>query len=40
MQGFTEAEWTRWVRERAATAIPGAVDFTRQVQRSAAASRS
>ena len=32
-QGFTEAEWTRWVRERAATAIPGAVDFTRQVHR-------
>jgi 5'-nucleotidase (lipoprotein e(P4) family) len=30
-QGFTEAGWTRWVRERAATAIPGAVDFTRQV---------
>lgn len=30
-EGFTEAEWTRWVRERAATAVPGAVDFTRQV---------
>jgi 5'-nucleotidase (lipoprotein e(P4) family) len=30
-QGFTETEWTRWVRERAATAIPGAVEFTRQV---------
>ncbi|HEY8061337.1 MAG TPA: HAD family acid phosphatase [Gemmatimonadales bacterium] len=30
-QGFTEAAWTRWVRERAANAIPGAVDFTRQV---------
>jgi 5'-nucleotidase (lipoprotein e(P4) family) len=29
--GFTEAEWSRWVRERAATAIPGAVEFTRQV---------
>ena len=32
-EGFTEPEWTRWVRERAATAIPGAVDFTRQVHR-------
>ncbi|MGH7524532.1 MAG: 5'-nucleotidase, lipoprotein e(P4) family [Gemmatimonadales bacterium] len=28
---FSEAEWTTWVRERAATAIPGAVDFTRRV---------
>lgn len=28
---FSETEWTSWVRERAATAIPGAVDFTRRV---------
>jgi len=32
-ESFTESEWTRWVREGAATAIPGAVDFTRLVHR-------
>jgi 5'-nucleotidase (lipoprotein e(P4) family) len=30
-ESFSEAEWSRWVRERAATAIPGAVEFTREV---------
>lgn len=30
-EGFTEVAWSRWVRERAATAVPGAVDFTRKV---------
>lgn len=30
-EGFTETEWSRWVRERAATAVPGSVDFTRKV---------
>lgn len=30
-ESFSEAEWSRWVRERAATAIPGAVEFTKQV---------
>ena len=28
---FSETEWTAWVRERTATAIPGAVDFTRRI---------
>jgi 5'-nucleotidase (lipoprotein e(P4) family) len=27
-KSFNEAEWAGWVRERAATAIPGAVEFT------------
>ncbi|MGH7592931.1 MAG: HAD family acid phosphatase [Gemmatimonadales bacterium] len=31
-QGFNETEWAAWVRERAATAIPGAVDFTKRVR--------
>jgi 5'-nucleotidase (lipoprotein e(P4) family) len=31
-ESFTETEWARWVRERAATAVPGAVEFTRKVQ--------
>jgi 5'-nucleotidase (lipoprotein e(P4) family) len=30
-EGFTEAEWARWVREVAATAVPGAPEFTRKV---------
>lgn len=30
-QSFSEGEWARWVRERAATAVPGSVEFTRQV---------
>jgi 5'-nucleotidase (lipoprotein e(P4) family) len=30
-KGFNEREWAAWVRERAATAIPGAVEFTRLV---------
>jgi 5'-nucleotidase (lipoprotein e(P4) family) len=30
-ESFSEAEWSQWVRARAATAIPGAVEFTRQV---------
>ena len=30
-EGFTESEWSRWVREKAATAVPGAVAFTRVV---------
>lgn len=29
--GYTEASWARWVRERAATAIPGSVDFSHRV---------
>lgn len=29
---FSEAEWAVWVRRRAATAIPGAVDYTRRVR--------
>ena len=29
---FSETEWARWVRERAATAVPGAVEFTRKVR--------
>lgn len=29
--GFSGVEWSRWVRERAATAVPGAVEFTRTV---------
>lgn len=28
---YTEAGWAGWVRRRAATAIPGAVEFTRKV---------
>jgi 5'-nucleotidase (lipoprotein e(P4) family) len=31
-ESFTETEWARWVRERAATAVPGAVEFTRKVR--------
>ena len=30
--GFTEPTWSAWVRERAAAAVPGAVDFTRRVR--------
>lgn len=30
-ESFSETEWTHWVRERAATAIPGAVEFTARV---------
>lgn len=30
-ESFTEGEWARWVRERAATAVPGAVEFLRKV---------
>lgn len=29
--GYTEASWAAWVNERAATAIPGAPEFTRAV---------
>jgi 5'-nucleotidase (lipoprotein e(P4) family) len=29
---FSDATWVPWVRERAATAVPGAVDFTRLVR--------
>ena len=29
--GYSEATWVAWVRERAAAAVPGAVDFTRRV---------
>lgn len=29
--GYTPATWDAWVKERAATAVPGAVDFTRRV---------
>src|SRR5689334_11487790 len=29
--GYTTATWASWVNERAATAIPGAVEFTRRV---------
>lgn len=32
-KSYSETEWAAWVRERAATAIPGAVEFTRLVQR-------
>jgi 5'-nucleotidase (lipoprotein e(P4) family) len=28
---YTDTAWTRWVRERAATAVPGAVEFSRGV---------
>lgn len=28
---FSDSSWSPWVRERAAGAVPGAVDFTRQV---------
>ena len=31
-ESFTETEWARWVHERAATAVPGAVEFTRKVR--------
>lgn len=31
-ESFTETEWARWVRERAATAVPGAVEFLRKVR--------
>jgi 5'-nucleotidase (lipoprotein e(P4) family) len=30
--GYTPATWNVWVNERAAAAIPGAVDFTKRVQ--------
>jgi 5'-nucleotidase (lipoprotein e(P4) family) len=30
-KSYNEVEWAVWVRERAATAVPGAVDFTRLV---------
>jgi acid phosphatase len=30
--GYTEATWSSWVRERAATAVPGAVEFLRGVR--------
>jgi 5'-nucleotidase (lipoprotein e(P4) family) len=30
--GYTTATWATWVNERAATAIPGAVEFTRRVR--------
>lgn len=30
-EAFSEAGWARWVRERSATAVPGAVEFTRKV---------
>ena len=30
--GYTEATWLAWVRERAAGAIPGAVEFTKLVR--------
>jgi 5'-nucleotidase (lipoprotein e(P4) family) len=30
-RAYSETAWAAWVRESAATAIPGAVDFTRQV---------
>ncbi len=29
--GYTDASWNQWVNERAATPIPGAVDFMRRV---------
>lgn len=29
--GFTDPTWTAWVNERAAVAVPGAVDFTKRV---------
>ena len=29
--GYTDASWNQWVDERAAVAIPGAVEFTRRV---------
>ena len=29
--GYTEESWSAWVRDTAATAIPGAVEFTRRV---------
>ncbi len=31
-ESYTESGWTLWVRRRAATAVPGAVEFTRKVQ--------
>ena len=30
--GYTSASWDAWVRERAATAVPGALDFLRRVR--------
>ena len=30
--GYTPATWSAWVRERAAVAVPGAVDFTHRVR--------
>ncbi len=30
--GYTPATWAAWVNERAAAAVPGAVDFTKRVQ--------
>lgn len=30
-ENFSEGEWARWVRERAAIAVPGAVEFARRV---------
>jgi 5'-nucleotidase (lipoprotein e(P4) family) len=30
--GYTDATWSAWVRERAATAVPGAVQFTTLVK--------
>jgi 5'-nucleotidase (lipoprotein e(P4) family) len=30
--GYTDASWTAWVQERAATAVPGAPDFIHRVQ--------
>jgi 5'-nucleotidase (lipoprotein e(P4) family) len=29
--GYTEESWSAWVRDTAATAVPGAVEFTRRV---------
>src|SRR6185503_8473524 len=29
--GYTDASWAAWVNERAAPAVPGAVEFTRRV---------
>ena len=30
--GYTDASWLAWVNERAAAAVPGAVDFTKRVR--------
>ncbi|MFI5230339.1 MAG: HAD family acid phosphatase, partial [Gemmatimonadales bacterium] len=30
--GYTDASWLTWVQERAAPAVPGAVEFTRRVR--------